>query len=137
MYIPYVAGLSEDLRRICRKYNIRTIFKTPSTFRHQLMNVKDIDPLEKRSGVVYQVLCSNCAQSYIGETKRSLETRLKEHKAATRRGEIDKSATTEHTWTNLYQPLWEETKVLDTAVNSTTLLIKEAIHIQMANAGTY
>ena len=25
-FIPYVAGLSEDVRRVCRRYNIRTVF---------------------------------------------------------------------------------------------------------------
>ena len=136
VYIPYVAGLSEDLRRICKKHNIRTIFKTPSTLRHQLMKVKDTDPMVKRSGVVYQIPCGGCGQSYIGETKRPLETRLKEHIAATTRGEIDKSAIAEHAWICQHQPLWKETRVLDVAVNNTILLIKEAMHIQMADAGT-
>ena len=35
-------------------------------------------------------LCS-CGHVYIGETKKALETRIKEHKAATRRGKIEKS----------------------------------------------
>ena len=35
-------------------------------------------------------------QKYIGETKKALEMRLKEHQAATRRGETEKSAITEH-----------------------------------------
>ena len=39
-------------------------------------------------------LCS-CGHVYIGETKKALETRIKEHKAATRRGEIEKSAIAE------------------------------------------
>ena len=95
--LPYVAGLSEDLRRVCRKYGIRTVFTTISTLRQQLTRVKDVDPLLKRAGVVYKIPCS-CGQEYIGETKRTLETRLKEHQAATRRGETEKSAIAEHAW---------------------------------------
>ena len=34
------------------------------------------------------------------ETKRALKIRIKEHKAATRRGETEKSAIAEHTWDN-------------------------------------
>ena len=26
--IPYVAGMSEDIRRVCRKFNIRVVFKS-------------------------------------------------------------------------------------------------------------
>ena len=133
IYIPYVLGLSEDLRRVCRKFNIRAIFRTTSTLHQQLTRVKDIDPILKRSGVLYEVPCS-CGMSYIGETKRCLETRLKEHQAATRRGEIEKSAIAEHAWNHNHPPQWEETRVLDQAAHNTTLLIKEAMHIAMCDA---
>ena len=52
------------------------------------MQVKDTDPLEKWAGVVYQLPCSECEFSYIDETKRPLETRLREHKAAIKGGEV-------------------------------------------------
>ena len=68
---------------------------------------------------------------YIGETKRALETRIKEHKAATRRGETTKSAIEEHAWKEHHVILWDETKVLDQAKNNTTLLIKEALYIRL------
>ena len=55
-FIPYVAGLSEDVRRVYRRYNIQTVFR--SAFCGQLTKVKDWDPLEKKSGVVYQIPCS-------------------------------------------------------------------------------
>ena len=31
--IPYVAGMSEDIRRVCRKFNIRVVFKSGRTLR--------------------------------------------------------------------------------------------------------
>ena len=76
IYIPYVSGLSEDIRGVCRKHHIKTVYKTPFALHHQLMRVKDTDPLEKRAGVIYQLPCSECEFSYIGETKRPLETCL-------------------------------------------------------------
>ena len=130
VFIPYVAGLSEDVRRVCRRYNIRTVFRSASTLRGQLTKVKDQDPLEKRSGVVYQIPCS-CGNVYIGETKRAFETHIKEHRAATRQGETEKSAIAEHAWGQQHPLLWEETSVLDQAKNNTTLLIKEALHIRL------
>ena len=96
------------------------------------MRVKDQDPLEKKSNVVYQVPCS-CGRVYIGETKRALETRIKEHKAATRRGEL---AIAEHAWNHHHQVEWDEIKALDEAANNTTLLIKEALHIRLTDAET-
>ena len=63
--IPYVAGMSEDIRCVCRKFNIRVVFKSGRTL-------------------------------YIGETKQRIETRLKEHQDACKRGMMGKSAVVEH-----------------------------------------
>ena len=80
-------------------------------------------------------LCSGLKGSlYIGETKRPLETRIKEHRAATRQGETAKSAIAEHAW-GQHPILWEETSVLDQAKNNTTLLIKEALQLSNWSTG--
>ena len=34
--IPYVVGMSEDIRRVCRKFNIRVVFKSGQTLRLML-----------------------------------------------------------------------------------------------------
>ena len=62
--IPYVAGMSEDIRRVCRKFNIRVVFKSGRTLRSILTKVKDTLPLGKQSNVVYRIPCS-CGQVYI------------------------------------------------------------------------
>jgi len=56
--------------------------------------VKDTLPPGKQSNVVYRIPCS-CGQVYIGETKRRLKTRLKEHRDACERGMMEKSAVAE------------------------------------------
>ena len=71
--IPYVAGMSEDIRCVCRKFNIRVVFKSGRTLRSMLTKVKDTLPPGKQYNVVYRIPCS-CGQVYIGETKRRLET---------------------------------------------------------------
>ena len=43
-----------------------------------LIKIKDALLIEKQANVVYWIPCS-CGKAYIGETKRKLETRLKEH----------------------------------------------------------
>ena len=72
------AGMSEDVRRVCRKLNIGVVFKSGCTLCSMLTKVKDTLPLGKQSNVAYCIPCS-CGQVYIGETKRRLEMRLKEH----------------------------------------------------------
>ena len=78
MMLPYVAGISE---RVCRNNNIRVVFRSDLTFRSLLTKVKDPLPAEKQANTVYEVPCT-CGKVYIGEAKRHLETRLKEHKKA-------------------------------------------------------
>ena len=78
MVILYVAGMSEDIRRICMKFNIRVVFKSGRTLRSMLTKVKETSPLGKQSNMEYRIPCS-CGQVYIGGTKQRPETRLKKH----------------------------------------------------------
>ena len=74
-----MADLSvRHLTQVCRDFGIRTVFRSRPTLWDILTKVKDPLPTGKQSTVVYEVLCT-CGKVYIGETKRRLETRLKEH----------------------------------------------------------
>ena len=64
---------------------------------------------------------------------RRLETRLREHKDACKRGETEKSAVAEHAWTEEHPILWDQTKVIDRANRQDVLRFKEALHIQTSN----
>ena len=75
---PCVVGISEDVRRICRKFNIRVVFRSRRTLHLMFTMVKDKLPIGTQSIVVYRIVCS-CGQVYIRETRRRLEMRLKEH----------------------------------------------------------
>ena len=102
--------------------------KTVSTLQQQLTRVKDIVPDLGRVGVVYKIPCE-CGQDYIGEPKRVLGTHLKEHQAAMRRGETEKSAIAEHAWTYQHCPLWDKISAVDVARKNNLLQIKEVFHI--------
>ena len=87
MMLPYVAGISERIRKACRSYNVRVVFRSGLTFQS----------VEKQANVVHEVPCS-CGKVYIGETKRRFKTRIKDHREACIRGQTTKSAIAEHTW---------------------------------------
>ena len=88
--IPYIKGSSETISRILQPCNIRVAHKPTTTLRHLLTNVKDRNEPNNRQGAVYKIKCSDCQASYIGETGRNLNTRLTEHKQATRNGDANK-----------------------------------------------
>ena len=50
--IPCVGGMSEDIRCVCRKFNIRVIFKSGRTLHSMLTKVKDTLAIGKQSKVV-------------------------------------------------------------------------------------
>ena len=78
----------------------------------------------------YRMLCSR-GKAYIGETKRILEAKVKEHRDACQRGMLEKSAVAEHTWKDHHPITWEETTVVDKAKHSGELPLKEVLHIHM------
>ena len=93
----YVAGMNGTSGVLAGKFNIRVVFNCGRTLHSMLTNVKDTLPLGKQS--VYRIPCS-CGQVYIRETKRRLETILKEHQDACERGMIEKLAVAKHAWGN-------------------------------------
>ena len=47
IFLPYVAGIGEGLRRVCGKFDIRTVFTAANTLGQQLTKMKDTDPTLK------------------------------------------------------------------------------------------
>ena len=90
--IPYVKNTSESIKRNLAPLGIRTFFQPTNTLRQVLVCPKDPVLKENRSGVIYQIPCSRCPQTYIGQTGRTLGQRLKEHQRAIR----DRNTSTVH-----------------------------------------
>ena len=84
--IPYLGKTGENLakvlkRKIARnlkeKISIRIVFTTNKLSR--FCGVKDQLPDGQKNGVIYQVRCPGCGESYIGKTECCLDKRLEEH----------------------------------------------------------
>jgi len=75
--------------------------------------------------VVYQIDCSECSASYIGETGRVLNCRM--HKQE----HVDKnSAVNQHHENTKHAIDWDSTRVLDRETNAFRRGVKEAIQIR-------
>ena len=77
--LPYIHGLSENLRRIFKNHNIPSYHKPVNTIRNQLVRPWDTTPIQSQCVVVYHIQCPECQLDYIGETGRNMGTRFKEH----------------------------------------------------------
>ena len=77
-------GTSEQLKRIFNDHDINFTFYTTTTLRTILSHAKDPLPAEQRNNIVYKYDCKGCEAVYLGESKRTLAERTKEHTRAVR-----------------------------------------------------
>ena len=83
--IPYRRNTSEDIRRVLNRFNIRVAFRTTNTIRSKLAKLKDARSKEACSNLIYKIACTQCPATYIGQTGRQLQTRIKEHAKCTQK----------------------------------------------------
>ena len=79
---------------------------------------------------VYSVPCNEFSRAYIGQTGRSLEHRIAEHRRALRNGDVAASALAEYVFTAGYKIDLSKVTVIDTHPHAQTHCFLESWHIQ-------
>ena len=125
--LPYIPRLSEKMRRIGNQANIRIVFTSKNTLRNQLVNFKPKSQNQQKE-VIYSIPCE-CSKSYIGETGRSLEVRLKEHQYSLKKRDPDVSKLCEHHFTTGHRFLWDQAEVIGHEQNWKARKVHEAAEI--------
>ena len=112
-----------------RKHKIHTVFKPTKKIQDSLRSVKDKRDLLTSPGV-YSIPCT-CGKVYVGTTKRSINTRIQEHKRHCRLLQPEKSAVAQHTLLEQgnHTIKFEDTKLLATTPGYHARLQREAIEI--------
>ena len=130
VWLPYVKGLAERIKKICSPYDIRTEFTSGSTLRGYLFRVKPPTEFNMTKNCVYSIPCS-CGKIYKGETGRPLKVRLEEHRKAIVREEIEKSGMADHIWKENWNhlPLWDKVEIIDRAEHWRIRRLKESAHM--------
>ncbi|XP_071581632.1 uncharacterized protein [Temnothorax nylanderi] len=77
--LPYIKGLSENIRRTVNRCGLDVLYTILKKLDSIIKRGKDKLENMKKTGVVYKIECNDCNASYIGQTLRHLETRVKEH----------------------------------------------------------
>lgn len=108
---------------------LRVIDKPFDNLKNIVSHVKDKIPIEFQSNVVYQIECGECDMSYVGETKRRLRDRKREHVASVTYGKVKFSALASHHVDTNHVPNWESVKILDRDSNWLARRFKESFHI--------
>ncbi|XP_045501401.1 uncharacterized protein LOC123698697 [Colias croceus] len=126
-YLPYVKGVTDRIGRILRRASIKTIYKPHKKINQFLRPIKSNIPLQDAG--VYKLNC-DCGLSYIGQTKRSIANRLKEHIADINHRRHKKSAVCEHTLDNNHFIRFDQPQILARENKFFPRLVREAIEIK-------
>ena len=113
-----------------KKLSIRVRMRPHRTLRQLRIKPKDPTPNHQQTGIIYRVTCRDCPQAYVGQSGRTLECRMKEHRRAVEHGNIDTSAIAEHAWKEDHRLDWEEVEVLDVNTEWYKRCVIESWYIQ-------
>ena len=128
LFIPYEKGISEQLKRVANKYGLEVIFRRSLSLKSKLQT----NPFKCHStcGVVYKITCS-CCKTYVGETGRTIEERIKEHQAdVNNKKSVEKiTGLSQHLRESRHTPNWKEIEILARENNIVKRKFKESVAI--------
>jgi len=79
--IPFIGAINKTVNSIARKFQLKLSFSIPNNLKNFVKTGKDCLEMASHSGVVYLIPCKDCDATYVSQTKRQLNTRIKEHKS--------------------------------------------------------
>jgi hypothetical protein len=132
---PYVPGLSERIKKICTKVNIRTVFSSKNTLKSRLVNTKPKSLETYKKDVIYSIPCE-CGLNYIGETSRPLEVRVREHQRRVEQRDPGSSKLADHALEERHNITWDDAKVIGRETQWKKRQIHEAAEMAKLNYKT-
>jgi len=78
--IPYFDSFSEKFREIVGVSDIRVVYYGVNKLRNIIKAHKDPLPNLCKKNVIYKLNCNNCENTYVGQIKRQLKSRIAEHR---------------------------------------------------------
>ncbi|EZA62183.1 hypothetical protein X777_02808 [Ooceraea biroi] len=82
------------------------------------------------SNVVYKISCNDCEASYVGQTKRQLQTRIGEHRKDINKKTGSPSVISIHRIQSSHDFKWNEVEILDEESSYKKRLISEMVNIK-------
>lgn len=138
--VPYVHKVSHNLKKVANRHGVPLVFSAPNKLaqlcprttkvgcKKKGCSKKHASPFVKCvQGVVYDIPLS-CGKSYIGQTGRCLNDRLREH--AQNLKKVDGAHLSSHCRKCMCEPIFREAKILGRGWNKSARELWEAYHIK-------
>lgn len=91
----YAPEVTNNIKNKFREHDMDLVFSNNKKLKNSLGSTKDKIDDKKKSGV-YTIECGDCNRLYIGLSKRSIETRFKEHSSHIKNNRPSRSAVAAH-----------------------------------------
>jgi len=111
---PYIKPITEMMTSTINKSQHIIGYRCLNKLNKFIKTHKDREPRSSNNNkVIYKISCKNCDVTYVGQTKRQLKTRLKEHKNNIRLDHSKHSVVSEHIINFNHNFNWENVQILD------------------------
>lgn len=134
-YIPSLTD-SKTMRAIINSDDARFAHKPNTTLRTLFTNTKGKTPKMEQNDVVYEIACKGseasgetCDMFYIGQTKRTLKTRVAEHEADVKKGK-QTTGLSQHMKEKKHTADFTNVKILDIEKRKNKRMTLESLRIQ-------
>lgn len=129
--MTFFPSITDKLTAKFKKKNIECVFSNNGKIKNMLGTTKDKTKTNEKSGI-YEVKCGNCEAKYIGQTKRSIKVRFKEHSSHIKYNRPEKSSVATHALTtNHFDLKSDNVKLLKHVTNHRRLDAYESIYIHI------
>jgi len=96
MSIPYIKDISEKAASALNANDYLVGYRCLNTLGKFIKAQKDKNTPFDNNNVIYKIFCKDCDASYVGQTKRKLKTRIKEHQKNINLDPIKHSVISDH-----------------------------------------
>ncbi|EZA57987.1 hypothetical protein X777_01995 [Ooceraea biroi] len=131
--IPYVKGLSDNIDRFFKHFNLDVVYSVPKKLDCIIKRGKDKLTNAQQTGVVYQINCLDCDSCYIGQIRRHLSTRTNEYQSNVKKQDSMHSVVSKHRINNNHEFDWNNVKILHRETHNRKREVAEMFFIKRDN----
>lgn len=128
--IPFLPQLTDKFNNIVRDIGTIVSYLSLNKLNKHIKVHKDKIPKYSNTHVVQKIKCNDCDASYVGQTCRKLNTRIKEHRQHIIRNTNTKSVIIDHRINLNHDFNWNETEILDIEPYYNKRMVSEMLHIK-------
>lgn len=132
--LPYVPNVSRSLARSITKScdNVRIAFRNTNNVSSLYSKLKDQQPLDEATNVVYHIDCIDCNKKkcYIGTTGQKVRKRKKQHQDDVKKKQEKRSALAYHAVTKNHKFDFDNLRILEREGNYHKRMFLEELHIK-------